>query len=110
MTITPYSGHQPSIIKAEHHGVSFYYSTHNMVGAYLALCQEGNVYDAVVSVEGVPGQVVDAGEVHVIGRLFHQRVIHAAVHKVLTTEAEFLDEIQTKILRVFLLAIHNHLP
>ncbi len=25
------------------------------------------------------------------------------------TEAEFLDEIQTKVLRVFLLAIHSHL-
>ncbi len=27
----------------------------------------------------------------------------------LNTETEFLDEIQTKILRVFLLAIHSHL-
>jgi hypothetical protein len=27
----------------------------------------------------------------------------------ITAEAEFLDEIQTKVLRVFLLAIHNHL-
>jgi hypothetical protein len=26
-----------------------------------------------------------------------------------TPEAEFLDEIQTKVLRVFLLAIHRHL-
>jgi hypothetical protein len=26
-----------------------------------------------------------------------------------STEAEFLDDIQTKILRVFLLAIHSHL-
>jgi hypothetical protein len=26
-----------------------------------------------------------------------------------STEAEFLDDIQTKIFRVFLLAIHNHL-
>jgi hypothetical protein len=26
-----------------------------------------------------------------------------------STEAEFLDEIQTKVLRVFLLAIHSHL-
>jgi hypothetical protein len=26
-----------------------------------------------------------------------------------TPEAEFLDEIQTKVLRVFLLAIHSHL-
>ncbi len=27
----------------------------------------------------------------------------------MTTEAEFLDEIQTKVLRVFLFAIHSHL-
>jgi hypothetical protein len=34
----------------------------------------------------------------------------AAVYNVChTTEAEFLDEIQTKVLRVFLLAIHSHL-
>jgi hypothetical protein len=26
-----------------------------------------------------------------------------------TTEAEFLDEVQTKVFRVFLLAIHSHL-
>ncbi len=90
-------------------GASFYYTVSSMIGAHLALCQEGDVYDAVVSVEGVPGQVVDAGEVHVVGRLFHQRVIHASVHKVLTTEAEFLDEILTKVLRFFLLAIHSHL-
>ncbi len=28
----------------------------------------------------------------------------------LRTKAEFLDEIQTEVLRVFLLALHSHLP
>ncbi len=27
-----------------------------------------------------------------------------------TSKAEFMDEIQTKVLRVFLLAIHSHSP
>jgi len=33
----------------------------------------------------------------------------SVIIEVLSIEAEFLDEIQTKVLRVFLLAIHSHL-
>ncbi len=36
------------------------------------------------------------------------RVVWPAVMKA-TSEAEFLDEIQTKVLGIFLLAIHSHL-
>ncbi len=44
-----------------------------------------------------------------IGLEFYTQIIFSANVHGNSPEAEFLDEIQTKVLRVFLLAIHSHL-
>jgi hypothetical protein len=40
---------------------------------------------------------------------YFQLVFHAQISTYGATKAEFLEEIQAKVLRVFLLAIHSHL-
>jgi hypothetical protein len=53
--------------------------------------------------------VVDFAAVSVVVEVICPTVATASLDGAATTEAEFLDEIQTKVLRVVLLAVHSHL-